>query len=386
VSDRRTLFTPDHDAFRSVVRRFVEKDIAPFHYEWEKAGGFPRDIWRKAGDLGLLCSDVPEAYGGAGAGWLYNVIVIEEFWRLGLSGPGGSFIVHSELVAPYLLNGGNEQLKQLWLPKMVRGEAIGALAMTEPTAGSDLQGIRTSAIRDGDDYVINGQKIFISNGQSCDFVVLACKTDPNAGAKGVSLFLVEADREGFRKGRKLDKIGLHAQDTSELFFSDVRVPAANLIGALNGGFKVLMSNLVQERLAQAVRSTTVCEAAIAWTVDYTRERKAFGQTVADFQNTQFVLADLDTRTTATRIYTDWCIQQHLEVGLDSVHAAKLKMISTELQGEVLDKCLQFFGGNGYMAEYPIARAWTDARMTRIAGGAIEVMKQIIARDLFSRGR
>jgi alkylation response protein AidB-like acyl-CoA dehydrogenase len=254
--------------------------------------------------------------------------------------------------------------------------------MTEPSAGSDVQNIRTSAVRDGHGFVINGQKIFISNGVRCDFVVLACKTDPCAGARGISLLLVEAGRDGFKKGRNLEKIGIHAQDVAELFFADVRVPASNLIGDENDGFKVLMGNLVQERLTQAVRSTTVCEAAIEWTVKYTRERKAFGQAVGDFQNTQFVLADLDARTSAARVYTDWCIQRHLEKVLDPVSAAKVKLISTELQGEVLDKCLQFFGGYGYMREYPIARAFVDARMARIAGGAVEIMKQIIARDLF----
>jgi acyl-CoA dehydrogenase len=256
--------------------------------------------------------------------------------------------------------------------------------MTEPSGGSDVQNIRTSAVRDGDDFIINGQKIFISNGIKCDFVVLACKTDPSARGKGISLLLVEADRQGFKKGRNLEKIGLHSQDIAELFFADVRVPASNLIGEVNGGFKVLMGNLVQERLVQAVRSTMVCEAAIEWTVKYTRERKAFGQTIGDFQNTQFVLADLDARTTAARIYTDWCIKRHMEGKVDAVDAAKVKMISTVLQGELLDKCLQFFGGYGYMREYPIARAFVDARMTRIGGGSIEVMQQIIGRDLFKR--
>jgi acyl-CoA dehydrogenase len=382
--DNRDLFSSEHESFRREVRRFVESEAAPYHYEWEQKRGFPRELWRKAGELGLLCCSVPEAYGGAGADWLYNVIVVEEFWRAGVSGPGSAFLVHSDVVAPYLLASGNEELKRRWLPKMVKGEAIAALGMTEPSGGSDVQNIRTSAVRDGDDFIVNGQKIFISNGISCDFVVLACKTDPAARAKGISLLLVEADRKGFKKGRNLEKIGLHSQDIAELFFADVRVPASNLIGEVNGGFKVLMGNLVQERLGQAVRSTTVCETAIEWTVKYTRERKAFGRTIGDFQNTQFVLADLDARTTAARVYTDWCIERHLRGQLDAVNAAKLKMISTVLQGEVLDKCLQFFGGYGYMREYPIARAFVDARMARIGGGSIEVMQQIIGRDLFNR--
>jgi acyl-CoA dehydrogenase len=382
--DNRDLFSSDHEAFRTEVRRFVESEAAPYHFEWEQKRSFPRELWRKAGELGLLCCNMPEAYGGSGADWLYNVIVIEEFWRAGVSGPGSAFLVHSDVVAPYLLAGGSEELKRQWLPKMVRGEAIGALGMTEPSGGSDVQNIRTAAVRDGDDFIVNGQKIFISNGIKCDFVVLACKTDASARAKGISLLLVEADRKGFKKGRNLEKIGLHSQDIAELFFADVRVPASNLIGDVNGGFKVLMGNLVQERLSQAVRSTTVCETAIEWTVRYTRDRKAFGQTIGDFQNTQFVLADLDAKTSAARVYTDWCIKRHMEGNLDPVNAAKLKMISTELQGEVLDKCLQFFGGYGYMREYPIARAFVDARMTRIGGGSIEVMQQIIGRDLFKR--
>jgi alkylation response protein AidB-like acyl-CoA dehydrogenase len=257
--------------------------------------------------------------------------------------------------------------------------------MTEPGAGSDIQGIRTRAVRDGDDYVIDGQKIFISNGERCDVIVLVCKTDVEAkGSRGISLILVEKTREGFKFGRQLDKIGQHAADTAELFFEDVRVPVTNLIGEENGGFKVVMGNLVPERLGQAVRATIVCETVIDWTVRYTRERKAFGQTIADFQNTQFVLADLEARTEAARAYTDLCIKRYFEGRLDATTTAKLKVVSTELQGEVVDKCLQFFGGYGYMREYPVARAWVDARLQRIAGGTIEVMKQIIAKDMMKR--
>ena len=379
-----SIYTPEHEAFRDTVRRFIEKEIAPYHYEWEKQRGFPREIWRKAGELGLLCCDVPVEYGGIGADWLHNVIVIEEFWKTGMSGPAGAFLVHSEVVTPYMMASGNEELKRKWLPRMISGEAIGALGMTEPSGGSDVQNIRTSAVRDGDEYVINGQKIFISNGISCDFVVLATKTDPSAKGKGISLLLVEATRKGFVKGRNLEKIGAHAQDLAELFFEDVRVPVTNIVGVENGGFAILMGNLVAERLTQAVRAVAVCEAAIEWTVKYTRDRPAFGKTIADFQNTQFVLADLDTKTTSARIFTDWCVRRHMERKLGSTDAAKVKMLASELQGEVLDKCLQFFGGYGYMREYPIARAFVDARLTRIGGGAIEIMKQIIGRDLFSR--
>jgi acyl-CoA dehydrogenase len=376
----RTLFNSDHEIFRDSVRRFVQTELVPHHGEWEIAKRVPREVWRKAGDAGLLCCNIPPEYGGAGADWLYNVIVIEELARAGITGPG--FAVHSEMVAPYVLAWGSEELKKEWLPKMVEGSAIGAIAMTEPGAGSDLKALRTRAERRGDDYLINGQKTYISNGQNCDFVLLACKTDPDAGAKGVSIVLTEASRPGFERGRNLEKIGLKAQDTSELFFSNVKVPVGNILGKEGQGFKMLMTKLAQERLTQAVRSICVAEATIEATVAYTRDRKAFGHTIADFQNTQFVLAQLAAETTALRVFTDWCIHQHVTATLSPVDAAKVKLLVTDLHCKVVDQCLQFFGGYGYMAEYPVARAYMDARITRIAGGAAEVMKQIIGRDLF----
>ena len=379
----RTLFSHEHEIFRDAVGAFADRELVPFHAQWEEQKQVPREAWRKAGAAGLLCPDTAEQYGGFGADWLYNVVVIEELAKRGLSGPG--FMIHSEMVAPYIRAWGSEALKAHWLPKMVTGEAIGAVAMTEPGAGSDLKEIGTRAVRDGDDYVINGQKTYISNGQNCDFVLLACKTDPAAKAKGVSIILVEADRPGFVRGRNLDKIGLKAQDTSELFFEDVRVPVANRLGDEGGGFTMLMTKLAHERLTQAIRSICVAEAAIQWTVDYTSERRAFGGTLADFQNTQFVLAQLAAETTAMRVFTDWCIARHLEGALDPVMAAKVKLTVTDLHNKVVNECLQFFGGYGYMTEYPIARAFIDARITRIAGGASEIMKQIIARDLFGRG-
>ena len=376
--DRR-LFAAEHDQYRDSVRRFVEAELVPHHAEWESAGIVPREIWRKAGAIGMLCPNVPEQYGGFGGDWLYNVVVIEELARAGITGPG--FMIHSDLVAPYILAWGSEAVKQRYLPGMVSGEIIGALGMTEPGAGSDAKNIRTRAQRNGTDYVIDGQKVYISNGQLCDLVVLACKTDPEAGARGVSLIVVDADSAGFERGRNLEKIGLKAQDTSELFFSGVRAPADNLLGEEGRGFAMMMTKLAQERLAQAVRSVCVCEAAIEWTVDYTRERKAFGHSIADFQNTQFVLAQLATETTAARVFTDWCIERFVEGKLTSVEAAKVKLLVTDLHCKVVDQCLQFFGGYGYMTEYPIARAYIAARITRIAGGAAEVMKQIIGRDL-----
>lgn len=381
---KRDLFSSEHEIFRETVRNFVDTELVPFHAQWEADKCVPREVWAKAGEAGLLCPDVPEEYGGFGADWLYNVVVIEELAKKGMSGPG--FMVHSEMVAPYILAWGSEELKQRWLPRMVAGTAIGAVAMTEPDAGSDLKELRTRADRDGDDYVVNGQKTYISNGQNCDFILLACKTDPAAGARGVSIVLTEADRPGFERGRNLEKIGLKAQDTSELFFADLRVPVANRLGEENAGFSMLMTKLAHERLTQAIRSICVAEAAIEWTVDYTSERKLFGGRLADFQNTQFVLAQLAAETTAMRVFTDHCIARHLKRELSPVDAAKVKMCVTDLHNKVVNECLQFFGGYGYMHEYPIARAFIDARITRIAGGATEVMKQIISRDLFKHRR
>jgi acyl-CoA dehydrogenase len=378
----RTLFREEHDIFRASVRKFVEREIVPFHAKWEEDGVVPRELWLKAGAAGLLCCTVPEAYGGMGLDYLFDVVVFEELWRSGASGPG--FLIHTDLVATYLLSFGTEEQKRKWLPKMVSGEAIGSLGMTEPHAGSDLKAIRTRAVRDGDDFVINGQKVFISNGQLCDFVVLATKTDSTAGAKGVTLFIVESNRPGFKRGRNLEKIGMKAQDTSELFFEDVRIPVTNMLGGEGKGFALMMTKLAQERLAQAIRSATVTETVIAWTVEYTAGRSAFGQKLADFQNTQFKLADLKTRATVARVYTDKCIALFMEGKLDPVDAAMAKMFTSELHCETVDECLQLFGGWGYMWEYPIARAYADARIVKIAGGSIEIMKTIIARQMFAQ--
>lgn len=382
MTTARAIFSAEHEQFRDVTRRFLEAELVPHHAQWEKDKLVPREIWRKAGAMGLLCPSIPEEYGGAGGDWLYNVVVIEELARLGLTGPG--FMVHSEMAAPYILDFGSEELKREWLPKMVTGEAIGAIGLTEPGAGSDLKNIRLRADRDGDDYVLNGQKVYISNGQNADLVVTAAKTDLNAGARGVSMILVPTTTPGFERGRNLEKLGLKAQDTSELFYSDVRVPVANRIGVEGGGFPILMAKLAQERLTQAVRSAAVCEAVLAETARYVKDRKAFGQTLGDFQNTQFVLAGLDAEITALRIFVDHCINLHMTGGLDPAMAAKVKMIGSELHCKTVDQCLQFYGGYGYMLEYPIARAYIDARIVKIAGGAIEVMKQIIWRDLEKR--
>lgn len=376
----RTIFREEHEIFRRTVRHFMETEVAPFHAQWEQDGIVPRGLWLKAGAAGLLCCTVPEEYGGLGLDYLFDVVVFEELWRVGASGPG--FMIHTDLVASYILAFGSDDQKRRWLPKMVTGEIIGALGMTEPHAGSDLKAIRTRAIREGDDFVINGQKVFISNGQSCDLIVLAAKTDASAGAHGVSLIVVEADMQGFRRGRNLEKLGMRAQDTSELFFEDMRVPASNLLGQEGRGFAQMMTKLAQERLAQAVRSMAAIETIIAWTVDYTAERKAFGTNIASFQNTQFVLADLAARATAARVLTDRCIELFMAGALDATAAATAKLVVCELHCETADKCLQLFGGWGYMWEYPICRAYADARVVKIAGGSVEIMKMLIARKLY----
>jgi len=377
---KRTVYSPEHEMFRDQVRRFVAQEIVPFHAQWEEDGRVSRNAWLKAGVQGLLCATMPEEFGGADADFLYSMIITEELARVGASGPG--FSLHSDIVAPYLLHYGSNELKQEWLPRMVKGEAIGAIAMTEPGAGSDVQGIKTTAIRDGDDYVINGQKVFITNGGNCDLLVLACKTDPSKGSKGVSLIAVPADTPGFRKGEKLlDKVGWKAQDTAELFFDDVRVPVGNLIGAEGRGFYQLMEQLPQERLLQCVRATSVLEAALDWTVDHVSERKAFGKTIGDFQNTRFKLAEIKAKCISMRVLTDRCLEMHIAGELDAVDAAIGKMLTSETMFNCLDDLLQMFGGYGYMWEYPITRAWVDARVSRIAGGTGEIMREIIGRSV-----
>ena len=380
----RTIFTPEHESFRDTVRRFIETEVTPHHAEWEKVGQVPRSLWKKAGELGLLCVNAPEAYGGQGADFLYSAVLIEEMARAGATGP--TFYLHSDIVAPYLVDFGTEAQKAKWLPRMATGDVVVALGMSEPSGGSDVQNIRTQAIRDGDEYVINGQKVFTTNGHSADLLLLACKTDPTQKAKGVSLILVETDRAGFTRGRKLEKIGCKAQDTSELFFSDVRVPVSNLLGTEGGGFGILMTQLAGERLIQAIRAVSASEAAIEWTLAYAVDRKMFGQTLADFQNTRFSLANLHAQVLAQRVFVDRCMQLHADGKLDAVDAASCKLVTTDLQFKVMDECLQFFGGWGYMWEYPIARAFADARMCRIGGGTAEVMKQIIANSLLPRVR
>jgi acyl-CoA dehydrogenase len=377
---QRTIFSSDHEAFRDTVRRFTAEKILPFHEQWEEDGQISREAWHQAGDAGILCPTIAAQYGGAEADFLFSAIVIEELAKVGASGPG--FYLHSDIVAPYIAHYGTEEQKQRWLPAMVTGEKIGAIAMTEPSAGSDLQAIQTRAVRDGDAFVISGQKVFITNGQMADLVIVACKTDPKEGAKGVSLIVVERDSEGFRRGRNLKKIGWKAQDTSELFFDEVRVPVANLLGGEGRGFVGLMEQLPQERLIQAIRATAVIEAALEWTVTYVAERHAFGRPISGFQNTRFKLATVKAQSTMLRVFVDRCIEMHVKGELDAVDAAMAKMLSAEMMCDLLDECLQLFGGSGYMWEYPIARAWADARMSRIAGGTCEIMREIIGRSMF----
>ncbi|MFE1573202.1 acyl-CoA dehydrogenase family protein [Comamonas odontotermitis] len=375
---QRTVFREDHEQFRDAVHHFFEKEIVPFHAQWERDGLVPKDVWRKAGREGLLNTMLPEPY-GSGGDFGHAAVLIEEIARTGASGLG--FPLHSDIVAPYINAYGSKVQKDRWLPKMAAGELIGAIAMTEPGAGSDLKSVRTTAKREGDHYVINGAKTFITNGINSEIVIVVCKTAPELGAKGVSLIVVEEGTPGFSKGRKLEKIGLMAQDTSELFFDNVRVPVDHLLGEENQGFKYLMHELAQERLVVAVRAAMSIEAFLQKTIDYTRERKAFGQAVFEFQNTRFKLAEAKAQATMLRVFVDDCITLHLERKLTPERAAMVKLNATALQNRLLDEFLQLHGGYGYMTEYQVGRAWTDARIGRIYGGSDEIMKEIIARGL-----
>ncbi len=378
----RSLFNPDHEAFRDSFRRFMEKEVAPHHERWEEQGYVDREVWLKGGKNGFLCMSMPEQYGGSGAGKLFTVAMIEELSGSGFSGLG--FGLHNEIVAPYILRYGTDEQKLSYLPRMASGEMIGAIAMSEPGAGSDLQAVRTTAIRDGDHYVLNGSKTFITNGWHCDLVIVVAKTNPEAGAKGTSLFLVERGMPGFEKGKRLKKLGLKAQDTSELFFNEVRVPAGNLMGGaaqLNRGFICLMEQLPWERLQIAIGAIASAQASIERTIAYVKERKVFGGTVASFQNTRFKLAEMQSEAQIGRVFVDKCLELLLEDKLDTATASMAKYWCTDLQCKVIDECLQLHGGYGYMLEYPIARAYADARVQRIYGGTNEIMKEVISRAM-----
>lgn len=376
----RFAYTEDHEAFRQTVRSFLQKEGVPHVNEWEENKLVPKSFWMKAGEIGMLCPTAPEAYGGLGLDFGYNAIVDEE---MAYNGVPAGFSLQSDIVAGYIETYGSEEQKQQWLPKMVSGEVITAIAMTEPGTGSDLQAIRTSAKKDGNHYVINGSKTYITNGQNTDLTLVVAKTDPDAKPawKGMSIILVESDRDGFKKGRKLDKIGQDAADTSELFFEDVRVPITNCLGEEGKGFIYLMSQLPQERLSIAVSVQASAQKAFDETVEFTKTRKAFAGMVFDFQNTRFVLADLKAKLQVGWAHLDWAIARHLKGELTNEEGAAAKLWHTDLQWEVMDKCLQLHGGAGYMNEYPIARAWRAARVTRIFGGTNEIMKELIGRSL-----
>jgi len=377
---RRAIFDDEHEAFRDAVGTFLDKEIVPQHEQWETDGVVDRDAWTKAGAQGLLALQLDEEYGGGGTDdFRYNVVVNEEMTRRGVY--GAAYPLFNDMIVPYLRAAATEEQKQRWFPGLCAGELIAAIAMTEPGAGSDLQGIRTTATDRGDHYLLNGQKTFISNGILADLVVVVARTDPDAGHQGISLLVVERGMEGFERGRNLDKIGQHAQDTAELFFTDVRVPKANLLGEEGSGFPQLMTNLSQERLSIAVSAATACERILEVTLAYAKDRTAFGRPIGRFQHNRFVLAEMATDAHIARVFIDDCIARHLRGELDTSTASMAKWWTTELQKKVVDQGVQMHGGYGYMREYPIARAYVNSRVQTIYGGTTEIQKEIIGRSL-----
>lgn len=377
----RTIYEAEHIEFRRTVRNWIESEIAPNHEQWERDGIVPRSIWEDAGMRGFLGIAVPEIYGGGGSeDFRFAAIISEEIGFAGVVGGAHGFTVHNDIVLPYILSLANDEQKMRWLPKMVSGRYIGALAITEPNTGSDMGAIKTTALLDGDEYIVNGSKTFISNGINSDVIVAAVRTSPDSGKKGISLLVIERGMSGFERGRNLEKIGKHSQDTAELFFNDMRVPASNLLGLEGDGMKYLMHNLAQERLSIAVDAVAVAVAALNWTQAYTKERTAFGQNLSQFQNTKFVMAELFAEVQIGQVYVDRCIELHNKKELDATQAAIAKFWLTEMQNKVVDRCLQLHGGYGYMREYPIARAWLDSRIQTIYGGTSEIMKEVISRS------
>jgi len=375
----RTLFKEEHQLFRDNLKRFLAREVLPYHSQWEDRGYVDREIWRRAGFEGFLCPTVPETYGGSGADQLFSIAVIEEIAIAGASGLGWS--LHSDVVAPYIMRYGTEAQKNRYLPNMVSGKVVGAIAMTEPGAGSDLKEILTTAKKDGDEYVVNGSKTFITNGHHCDMAILAVKTDPHEGAKGISLLLIDATLPGFSRGKLLKKSGMSALDTTELFFDDMRVPVTNLLGHEGQGFAMLMEQLPWERLQAALFSVAAAEIALSETIGYTRERRAFGQELLTFQNTRFTLSELKTEVQIGRVFVDKCVELLLQGKLDATEASMAKYWATNLRFKVTDACVQMHGGYGYMQDYSIARAWADAGIYRLAGGSNEIMKEVIGRSL-----
>jgi len=380
----RTLFAPEHETFRDSVRRFLEAEVKPHDERWQEQGYADKAVWKKAGENGFLCMSMPEEFGGSGADKLFSMVLMEEQARINNSSVGWG--LHSEIVAPYLFNYGNDALKKKYLPKMAAGDMIGAIAMSEPGAGSDLQSIKTTAIRKGDKYVVNGSKTFITNGWNCDLVIVVAKTDPAKGAKGTSLIVVDTSMKGFAKGKRLKKMGLKGQDTAELFFDNVEVPAENLLGQENNGFIYLMQELPWERMQIAIGAAAKCEAALGWTIAYVNDRKAFGKPVAGFQNTRFKLAEIATEVQVMRVFVDRCMEVLLEKNRDTATASMANLWATDMEGKVLDECLQLHGGYGFMWEFPISQAYVDARVTRIYGGTNEIMKEVISRSLGLGGK
>jgi len=377
---QRNVYREDHEMFRTTARRFIERECVPHTEAWNKAGKVDRELWLKAGREGLLCPMLPDEYGGGGGDFGHAAVLSEEMARAGVTGP--TFGMHSDIIAPYILRLGTEEQKRKWLPRCASGETILAIAMTEPGTGSDLKGVRTTAVREGDEYVINGSKTFISNGLMADLIIVVCKTDPKAsGSKAMSLILVEADRAGFRRGRKLEKVGQPAQDTAELFFDNVRVPASNLLGEDGHGMYALMHELPQERFLIALGAATQLETCLQHTLEYVKDRCAFNQTVWDFQNTKFKLADIKAQAVAVRTMIDYYLAEHMRRRLTLEEAAIAKLFSTETLGRAIDEMVQLHGGYGYMLEYPIARAFVDMRVTRIYGGTSEVQRDLISRKL-----
>lgn len=374
----RTAYDDDLDMFRDTVRRLFERELLPNLDKHEHEGIVGCEFWLTCGEAGLLCPTVKEDYGGLGLDFRYNAVVAEE---LAYAGSSAGLTLQSDIVAEYIERYGSEEQKRKYLPGMVSGAVIGAIAMTEPGAGSDLQGVRTSAVRDGDDYIVNGSKTYITNGQNCDVCIVVAKTDPTLGAKGISLILIDADTPGFEKGRNLDKIGQHSADTSELFFHDVRVPRSNVLGKEGEGFVYLMSQLPQERLSIAISAQACAQRAFDEAVAFTRDRKAFGKTVFEFQNTKFTLADLKSQLQVGWAHIDWCLKRHVAGELTTAEASAAKLWHTEMQGRVCDAALQLHGGAGYMNEYMVARLWRDARVTRIFGGTNEIMKEVVSRSI-----
>jgi alkylation response protein AidB-like acyl-CoA dehydrogenase len=380
LPDRPSIYEQEHEDFRATARAFLDKEVKPFHDQWEKDGQVDREVWRKAGAAGLLCFDVEEEYGGAGVkDFRYNVVLTEEIVRAGASGLG--FGVHTDVIGPYFSALANDEQKRRWLPGLVSGELISAIAMTEPGAGSDLQGIRTSAVDKGDHYVLNGSKTFISNGILSDLVIVVCRTDPEAGHQGISLLVVERGMEGFERGRNLDKIGLKAQDTAELFFDNVAVPKENLLGPEGSGFISLMENLPQERVSIAAVAVAASEAVLELCLDYAKTREAFGKPIGSFQHNRFVLAEMATEVHIARVFLNDCVTKLNAGEVDTALASMAKWWTTELQTRVVDRGVQLFGGYGYMTEYPIAKAFVDSRIQTIYGGTTEIQKEIIGRML-----